>query len=71
LSALRASAVDSAYQAFEHQALRNGMEQIFCVCERGDVLLKSMKGFIRVRMRCTCTPSLLLTTSWWLASLYL
>jgi GNAT superfamily N-acetyltransferase len=32
-----------------NQALRNGMEQIFCVCERGDVLLKSMKGFIRVK----------------------
>ena len=31
-----------------NKALRNGMEQIFCICERGDVLLKGIKGFIRV-----------------------
>jgi len=31
-----------------NKALRTGMHQLFCVCERGDVLLKSMKGFIRV-----------------------
>jgi hypothetical protein len=31
-----------------NNALREGMEQIFCICERGDVLLKSIKGFIRV-----------------------
>jgi GNAT superfamily N-acetyltransferase len=31
-----------------NHALRNGIEQIFCICERDDVMLKSMKGFIRV-----------------------
>jgi hypothetical protein len=31
-----------------NQALRKGVEQVFCICERGDLLLKSMKGFIRV-----------------------
>jgi len=31
-----------------NNALRKGMEQIFCICERGGVLLKSIKGFIRV-----------------------
>jgi len=31
-----------------NQAFRNGIEQIFCVCEREDLLLTSMKGFIRV-----------------------
>jgi GNAT superfamily N-acetyltransferase len=31
-----------------NHALRNGIEQVFCICERGDLLLKSMKGFIRV-----------------------
>lgn len=31
-----------------NRAFRKGIEQIFCVCERRDVLLKSMKGFIRV-----------------------
>ena len=31
-----------------NQALRKGLEQIFCICGRGDRLLKSMKGFIRV-----------------------
>jgi hypothetical protein len=31
-----------------NQALRNDIEEIFCVCERDDLLLKSMKGFIRV-----------------------
>lgn len=31
-----------------NNALRKGMEQIFWICERGDVLLKSIKGFIRV-----------------------
>jgi RimJ/RimL family protein N-acetyltransferase len=31
-----------------NQALRKGIEQVFCICERGDRLLKSMKGFIRV-----------------------
>lgn len=31
-----------------NNALRNGMEQIFCICERGDGLLKSVKGFISV-----------------------
>jgi RimJ/RimL family protein N-acetyltransferase len=31
-----------------NQALRKGVEQVFCIYERGDMLLKSMKGFIRV-----------------------
>jgi RimJ/RimL family protein N-acetyltransferase len=31
-----------------NQALRKGVGQVFCICERGDRLLKSMKGFIRV-----------------------
>jgi len=31
-----------------NQALRNDIEQIFCVCEWDDLLLKSMKGFIRL-----------------------
>jgi GNAT superfamily N-acetyltransferase len=31
-----------------NQALRSGIEQIFCVCQQDDVLLKSMKKFIRV-----------------------
>jgi RimJ/RimL family protein N-acetyltransferase len=31
-----------------NQALPKGVEQVFCICERGDLLLKSMKGFIRV-----------------------
>ncbi|MFQ5891607.1 MAG: GNAT family N-acetyltransferase [Candidatus Methanofastidiosia archaeon] len=31
-----------------NQALLRGIEQIFCVCERDHVLLKSMRGFIRV-----------------------
>lgn len=31
-----------------NQAFRKGIEQVFCICERGDMLLKSMKGFIRV-----------------------
>jgi hypothetical protein len=31
-----------------NSALRNGVEQIFCICQRGDVLLKSVKGFISV-----------------------
>jgi hypothetical protein len=31
-----------------NQALRKGIQQVFCICERGDALLKSMKGFIRV-----------------------
>ena len=31
-----------------NQALSNGIEQIFCVCERGSPLLHSMKGFIRI-----------------------
>jgi hypothetical protein len=29
-------------------ALREGVEQVFCVCERDDKILKSMKGFTRV-----------------------
>jgi GNAT superfamily N-acetyltransferase len=29
-------------------ALLNGVQQIFCICERGHMLLRSMKGFIRV-----------------------
>jgi hypothetical protein len=31
-----------------NQALRRGIEQIFCICDRGDVLLKSLRGFVRV-----------------------
>lgn len=31
-----------------NNALRKGMEQIFCICEKSDVLLKSVKGFICV-----------------------
>lgn len=31
-----------------NQALRRGIEQMFCVCERDHVLLSSMKGFIRI-----------------------
>jgi len=31
-----------------NKALREGIEQVFCICERGDLMLKSMKGFIRV-----------------------
>jgi GNAT superfamily N-acetyltransferase len=31
-----------------NHVLRNGTEQLFCICERGDMLLKSLKGFIRV-----------------------
>jgi GNAT superfamily N-acetyltransferase len=31
-----------------NQALLNGIQQIFCICEQGHVLLRSMKGFIRV-----------------------
>jgi hypothetical protein len=31
-----------------NQALRNDIEQIFCVCERDDLLLKSLKSFIRM-----------------------
>jgi hypothetical protein len=33
---------------FNNQALRKGVEQVFCIYERGDMLSKSMKGFIRV-----------------------
>lgn len=29
-------------------ALREGIEQVFCICERGDKILESMKGFTRV-----------------------
>jgi len=29
-------------------ALREGIEQVFCVCERNDKMLESMKGFTRV-----------------------
>jgi len=31
-----------------NRALLSGIQQIFCICEREHVLLKSMKGFIRV-----------------------
>lgn len=31
-----------------NQALQMGIEQIFCICERGHVMLKSMNGFIRI-----------------------
>jgi len=31
-----------------NQALKNGIEEIFCICEQDDLLLKSMKGFLRV-----------------------
>jgi len=31
-----------------NQALLNGIEQIFCICEQGHLLIRSMKGFIRV-----------------------
>ena len=44
---------DPAYLAVllryvNNQALRRGIEQMFCVCERDHVLLNSMKGFIRI-----------------------
>jgi hypothetical protein len=29
-------------------ALAEGIEHIFCICERDDKILKSMKGFTRV-----------------------
>ncbi len=29
-------------------AVREGIEQVFCICERGDKILRSMKGFTRV-----------------------
>jgi len=29
-------------------ALGEGIEQVFCICERGDKILESMKGFTRV-----------------------
>jgi RimJ/RimL family protein N-acetyltransferase len=35
-------------RCLNNQALQKGVGQIFCICERGDKLLKSMKGFIRV-----------------------
>jgi hypothetical protein len=35
-------------KTINNHAHQNGVEQIFCVCEPGDVLLKSMKGFLRV-----------------------
>ena len=31
-----------------NQALRRGIEQFFCICERNHVMLKSLKGFIRI-----------------------
>ena len=31
-----------------NQALLSGIQQIFCICERDHMLLRSMKGFIRV-----------------------
>jgi GNAT superfamily N-acetyltransferase len=31
-----------------NQALQEGIEQIFCVCERDHVLLSAMKGFVRI-----------------------
>ncbi len=31
-----------------NQALRKGIQQVFCICERGDALVESMKGFIHV-----------------------
>ena len=31
-----------------NQALQRGIEQIFCICERNHVMLKSLKGFIRI-----------------------
>jgi hypothetical protein len=31
-----------------NQALQSGIEQIFCVCERNHLMLKSLKGFIRI-----------------------
>jgi len=31
-----------------NQALQRGIEQIFCICERNHVILKSLKGFIRI-----------------------
>jgi hypothetical protein len=31
-----------------NQALLNGIQQIFCICEKDNVLLSSMKGFTRV-----------------------
>ena len=31
-----------------NQVLQRGIEQIFCICERNHVMLKSLKGFIRI-----------------------
>jgi GNAT superfamily N-acetyltransferase len=31
-----------------NQAFQRGIEQIFCVCERNHLMLKSLKGFIRI-----------------------
>jgi GNAT superfamily N-acetyltransferase len=31
-----------------NQALLSGIQQIFCICERGHMMLRSMRGFIRV-----------------------
>lgn len=42
------SCLSALIRHLNNNALRKGMEQIFCICEKGDVLLKSVKGFIRV-----------------------
>lgn len=34
-----------------NQALKMGIEQIFCICERGHEMLKNMRGFIRVNTK--------------------
>ena len=31
-----------------NQALQRDIEQIFCICEQNHVMLKSLKGFIRI-----------------------
>ena len=31
-----------------NQVLQRGIVQIFCICERNHVMLKSLKGFIRI-----------------------
>lgn len=31
-----------------NQAFQRGIEQIFCICERNHVMLKSLKGFLRI-----------------------
>jgi len=37
-----------ASKHLNNRALQSGIEQIFCICERGNEMLKSLKGFIRI-----------------------